>query len=220
MSEITREYKNAQYREWYHKVDYGKYKNRYSKLRRLKIRKWLIEYKSHLKCKCGENDIACLVFHHKDPSKKEINIGEAINRGWSIKRLTKELMKCEVMCSNCHRKLHYADYYKDEEIPELTDEEKPKYLGYHGNGMPPLPFEQTHTMIECDACGKIFPRKNTVIRRQIKRGCTRVYCSKECLAKFLGKSRQQVKSESKLIKNLICQNKVIVDTEDNIVWRA
>lgn len=55
---------------------------------------------------CKENDIVCLEFHHVDPSKKERNLGDIASRGWSNKRIDKEIEKCIVLCSNCHRKLH------------------------------------------------------------------------------------------------------------------
>lgn len=71
-----------------------------------KIRVWYQDLKSTLKCKsCGENHISCLEFHHLDPNKKEINISEAALI--SKKRVEEELKKCIVLCSNCHRKLHY-----------------------------------------------------------------------------------------------------------------
>lgn len=57
------------------------------------------------------NDIACLDFHHlKD---KEFNISNEI-RNLSIENLKKEINKCVVLCSNCHRKLHYYDLSIDE----------------------------------------------------------------------------------------------------------
>jgi len=61
-----------------------------------------------IKCaKCDETHVACLEFHHlKD---KEINIAEICNLMWSIDRIVKELNKCIILCSNCHRKLHYNE---------------------------------------------------------------------------------------------------------------
>ena len=54
---------------------------------------------------CGETDFACLDFHHM--GEKESEIARAIHNGWSKERLLKEINKCIVICSNCHRKLHY-----------------------------------------------------------------------------------------------------------------
>jgi hypothetical protein len=58
---------------------------------------------------CEEKDRACLDFHHRDPALKEVSIPRAINNSWSIDRLKRELDKCDVVCANCHRKLHYYE---------------------------------------------------------------------------------------------------------------
>lgn len=55
---------------------------------------------------CNESEIVCLDFHHLDPMFKEDNISLLSNCGYSIERLEKEIEKCVVICSNCHRKLH------------------------------------------------------------------------------------------------------------------
>ena len=63
--------------------------------------------KSTLRCeKCGENHPATLDFHHLDPSKKDIEVPKLFK---SSKKLKAELEKCIVLCSNCHRKLHYEE---------------------------------------------------------------------------------------------------------------
>lgn len=69
---------------------------------------WLREIKSKLKCKnCGEDHPSCLDFHHKNGLVKEANISQMPNRGASKEKILQEIEKCEVLCSNCHRKLHY-----------------------------------------------------------------------------------------------------------------
>ena len=61
-----------------------------------------------MKCvKCGENHPACLEFHHNDPNKKEYNVSKIVNSTYSIKTILKEIKKCTVLCSNCHRKEHF-----------------------------------------------------------------------------------------------------------------
>ncbi len=78
--------------------------------RRSKQVKWFREFKTTLKCEsCGEDHPACLDFHHKDSSTKEFNIGQYVRNG-GINRLKKEIDKCTILCSNCHRKLHYATF--------------------------------------------------------------------------------------------------------------
>lgn len=62
--------------------------------------------------RCEESDLACLDFHHKDNGEtKEADI--ATMRRLSIKRLLVEIAKCEVLCSNCHRK-HHRDLRKQQ----------------------------------------------------------------------------------------------------------
>lgn len=58
-------------------------------------------------CVCGETHPACLQFHHRDPSEKVANISDAINQGWSIERIKSEIEKCDIVCANCHGKIHW-----------------------------------------------------------------------------------------------------------------
>lgn len=58
--------------------------------------------------KCGETDPHCLDFHHRDPSQKITEVSLAIAR-WSLKRIQQEMDKCDLICSNCHRKLHASE---------------------------------------------------------------------------------------------------------------
>lgn len=65
------------------------------------------EYKALLWCvRCGSTETECLEFHHRDPATKSY----AISKRWrttSLKTLIIELEKCDVLCSNCHRKEHH-----------------------------------------------------------------------------------------------------------------
>ena len=47
----------------------------------------------------------CLDFHHVNPSIKDREISKLVN-GCKLSRIDRELDKCVVICSNCHRKLH------------------------------------------------------------------------------------------------------------------
>lgn len=51
---------------------------------------------------CGENEICCLDFHHINQNKDK-QIGEIS----IFKKLIEELLKCCVICCNCHRKIHF-----------------------------------------------------------------------------------------------------------------
>lgn len=78
------------------------------------------EYKREVGCfLCGENDPPALDFHHLDDSQKENNIAELI---MSREKLERELEKCIVLCSNCHRKVHFYGYEKFPKLLQLMRE--------------------------------------------------------------------------------------------------
>ena len=64
-----------------------------------------MESRGGAKCqKCGyDRCTAALEFHHRDPAQKD----PTWSRGWSMERLKKELDKCDILCSNCHREAHW-----------------------------------------------------------------------------------------------------------------
>lgn len=75
--------------------------------RKRTIRHWFNEYKRVLKCElCSENHPATLDFHHH--SHKDYSVAHMVAYGYSTRSIEKELKKCKVLCSNCHRKLHHA----------------------------------------------------------------------------------------------------------------
>ena len=72
-------------------------------------RQWFDDYKKTLKCvKCNEDHISCLEFHHIDSTTKDFGISSAV-RYKNKEKLFKEIEKCIVLCSNCHRKLHWEE---------------------------------------------------------------------------------------------------------------
>ena len=102
-----KKYKKKWNREYY-KKNKKKEKERIKK-RRSMLKRWLIKYKKGLNCSnCGEEHTACIEFHHKDASKKEFSLSEAVSHGCSKNRMIKESQKCIVLCANCHRKHHYV----------------------------------------------------------------------------------------------------------------
>lgn len=65
----------------------------------------LVEYKGGECEKCGYNRcIDALEFHHKDSSEKDFTIS---GKSWSFERLKKEADKCILVCSNCHKEIHF-----------------------------------------------------------------------------------------------------------------
>ena len=75
----------------------------------LKNKKWFMDYKRGLECnRCGFSHPAALDFHHKDPSTKEIRFDRVSKN--NQEKIMKEIEKCEVLCSNCHR-IHHSKHY-------------------------------------------------------------------------------------------------------------
>lgn len=73
-----------------------------------RLRDFAVDYKTSRGCKyCGENHPATLSFHHRDPSTKKWNISKLIYRQPSMELFLSEIEKCDVVCENCHRKLHW-----------------------------------------------------------------------------------------------------------------
>lgn len=66
--------------------------------------------RSHYKCSmCSESHPATLQFHHTDPTQKEYNIGDMVNKGVGLERIKKEIEKCIPVCANCHFKIHWNE---------------------------------------------------------------------------------------------------------------
>lgn len=77
-------------------------------LREKKNLEWYQGYKKTLKCSnCPESRWYTLDFHHTGDDK-EYNIG-AMARKVSLETLQKEIDKCIVLCSNCHREHHHNE---------------------------------------------------------------------------------------------------------------
>lgn len=125
----TKEQRRASRETYYskHKKDILDYQKRYrespegkilikkrrlldNKKRRERQREFLFNYKKEHPCyKCGESDPVCLHFHHRNPDEKTKGIsrmGQSIT-GWE--KLKAEIAKCDVLCANCHLKLHAKD---------------------------------------------------------------------------------------------------------------
>lgn len=94
----------------YGKKHYKKNKEKYlekNTKHRKYLRAYINRYKQYCGCRvCGDKRFWVLDFHHIDPKEKDFTISLDINR-FSIRTLKNELRKCEVLCANCHRDLHY-----------------------------------------------------------------------------------------------------------------
>ena|SRR5579872_7566556 len=108
MPRLDKEEMRAYHREWYARNRQKVQQRIYANKRGLVA--WFNEYKGTLKCvRCGESHPACIDFHHRDPTTKNSVLSEVTRLGWSKRRILAEIEKCDVLCANCHRKLHWDE---------------------------------------------------------------------------------------------------------------
>lgn len=91
--------------------DYIKHKDAYLRRAGKRREKMIYEYFSYLlehPCvECGESDPVVLDFHHINKNNKIAEVSNLIyaeGKFLNNPAVQKEILKCEVLCSNCHRK--------------------------------------------------------------------------------------------------------------------
>ena len=74
--------------------------------RRQRLKEMAIEYKGRKCIFCGYSKcVDALDFHHLHESTKSFGIAkDGLTRSWE--KIKKELDKCILICSNCHREIH------------------------------------------------------------------------------------------------------------------
>ena len=74
---------------------------------KIEFKEWFNDIRKNLKCsKCEESRWWVLDFHHRNPEEKDYNISDLVTKCSKV-LIIKEVEKCDVLCSNCHRDLHY-----------------------------------------------------------------------------------------------------------------
>lgn len=70
-----------------------------------------IFYKGGKCCKCGyDKCVDALEFHHENPNEKEFKLGSGNTVSWQ--EYKEEVLKCILVCSNCHKEIHSKIGYK------------------------------------------------------------------------------------------------------------
>lgn len=76
-----------------------------SKSCKIQNRKRYFEYMKDKSCiKCGEANIACLHFDHREPDRKSFMICRGVSDGIGWEKILLEMDKCDILCANCHAK--------------------------------------------------------------------------------------------------------------------
>ena len=80
-----------------------------AKVRKQKVRQEHFSYiesylERHPCVDCGETDILVLEFDHRDRKDKCYDISVLTMKGVKLQRVIDEIAKCDVRCSNCHRR--------------------------------------------------------------------------------------------------------------------
>jgi len=57
------------------------------------------------------------------PSEKSFTISGVVSRATSIKQITNEIKKCDVLCVNCHAKRHWREMHETDSWEEILPEE-------------------------------------------------------------------------------------------------
>lgn len=128
---------------------------------------------------CGyKKSISALEFHHVNPDEKEFSFGNARANIKSWDKLVKELKKCVMVCSNCHKELHDGTT----KLPSVYRGFDEKYEQY--KKLKPLPKNKTFNT--CPVCNN---KKLIGIK----------YCSPECAHIGTRKTKRPSKDELKLL---------------------
>jgi len=61
---------------------------------------------------CRESDPGVLEFNHKNASTKLFNIGRTKGKSKSWEMISQEILKCEVLCANCHKRVTAREHGK------------------------------------------------------------------------------------------------------------
>jgi 5-methylcytosine-specific restriction endonuclease McrA len=100
-------YKDKDKQKRYLAENYQQNSEKYQAQRRERFeinRRFIIQYLEEHPCiVCGEDDILVLDFDHRNPMDKSRNINKAVKQFGPV-RLKEEIDKCDILCSNCHRR--------------------------------------------------------------------------------------------------------------------
>ena len=134
------------------------------------------------KCECCgyNNNISALEFHHIDPNTKSFQLDLRAFSNTSLEKLKNEVLKCKLLCANCHREYHN---------PTLTIDNISELIKYAENKKS-FSNQKEYGSV-CPICGKSFFKMKG-----------KIYCSEECRWKAKGyPSIEEVNEQYEILEN-------------------
>lgn len=110
----TNEWLQLNYNQQYYRANKERreYIREQSKKNYNRNRNWLRDVKENESCRvCGEERRQTLDFHHVDDKKESVS--KLVRDEYGLETIAKEIEKCVVLCSNCHRVYHDDELNKD-----------------------------------------------------------------------------------------------------------
>ena len=77
--------------------------NRNNRNRKQRLREMVSEYKARPCVDCGVQYPPYVMDLDHVRGDKDTNVAQMVSAGYAKKRIMEELLKCEVVCANCHR---------------------------------------------------------------------------------------------------------------------
>lgn len=122
-------YQSEEYKEYQRNYQRGWYERHKAKRsflireRKAAMNEYVQSIKNEMCCTdCDERHPATLHFHHLNSEDKLFNIGEAVQKGFGLNKIKKEIEKCIVLCANCHAIRHYNMRCKKQTSPGIAGE--------------------------------------------------------------------------------------------------
>src|ERR1044072_179848 len=114
LSIIEKAHKSIYNQAYYEKNKVKRKKEIYG--RRKKLKNFVNSLKLGTKCrdctvKCTKKYLEKFEFHHKNRKIKKFSISDGVVRGYSLKRIKKEIKKCVLLCTDCHNKINPTRFY-------------------------------------------------------------------------------------------------------------
>lgn len=87
------------------------YDNKYHTARRGRLRDWVNTFKTSPCLDCGNTYPSYVMDFDHVRGKKKASVSMAVIGYWSKPRIRREIAKCDLVCSNCHRERTYKRRY-------------------------------------------------------------------------------------------------------------